>query len=96
MNFNTAEWIIVCILCATLFVFLICGIILLIKLIGLTKEAKKVAMTAQSIGQKVDSVADNVKNITFASSLTGIANMIKSGYNAKKASKDNQKGNENG
>lgn len=98
---NTAEWILVCILSVTLFVFLIVGIIFLIKLIGLIKEAKKVAVTAQSIAQKADDVAGNVKSITdkaddvatnvkrmtYMGSLSSLANLIKSRYNMSKEAK---------
>ena len=63
-NLNIAEWIIVGILSFTLFVFLVLGIILLVKLIKLTKQAKKVVETSQSIADKVDDVADNIKDMT--------------------------------
>ena len=95
---NVAEWILVCILSVTLFVFLIVGIIFLIKLMGLIKEAKKVTITAQSIADKAnsiagkaDDVATNVKQITYAGSLSSLANLIKNRYNMSKESK---KGNE--
>ncbi len=95
---DTAEWIIVGILAGTLFVFLICGIIFLIKLIGLTKEAKKVAITAQSIAQKADDVAgdvaENVRRVTYASTFSSLANLIKDRYNEAKEHK--QKGRKNG
>ena len=95
---NVAEWILVCILSFTLFVFLIVGIIFLIKLMGLIKEAKKITVTAQSIAQKADDVAGNVKSITDQaenavtnarrmSNLANLANLIKKRYNAGKASK---------
>ncbi|MBQ3306275.1 hypothetical protein IJH02_02490 [Candidatus Saccharibacteria bacterium] len=95
---NVAEWILVCILSVTLFVFLIVGIIFLIKLMGLIKEAKKVTITAQSIADKAnsiagkaDDVATNVKQITYAGSLSSLANLIKNRYNM---SKENKKGKE--
>jgi len=68
-NLNVAEWIIVGILSATLFIFLILGIILLTKLINISKEAKKVVETSQSIAEKVDDVADNVKDMTSVGGL---------------------------
>ncbi len=61
---NTAEWIIVSILSFTLLVFLIVGIILVVKLIGVTKEAKKILITGQSIANKTDDIIDNVKDFT--------------------------------
>ena len=50
---DVAEWIIVVILSVTLFIFLIVGIILIIKLIGLTKEAKKEAKKLKKEGWQV-------------------------------------------
>lgn len=84
---NTAEWIIVCILSGALFIFLICGIIFLIKLMGLIKEAKKITITAQSIAEKADDVAGNVKKITYMGSLSSLVNLIKKRYNTGKESK---------
>jgi CHASE3 domain sensor protein len=63
-NLNVAEWIIVGILSFTLFVFLILGIVLLIKLIKLTKQAKAVIETGQAIADKADDIADNIKDMT--------------------------------
>ncbi len=66
---NTAEWILVVILSLTLLAFLIVGIVLFVKLIGLTKEAKKVITTGQSIAEKADDVVDNVKDLTSVGGL---------------------------
>lgn len=91
---NVAEWILVCILSATLFVFLIVGIIFLVKLMGLIKEAKKITITAQSIADKAnsiagkaDDVASNVKRMSYMGSLSSLANLIKERYNSNKSSK---------
>lgn len=91
---NVAEWILVCILSATLFIFLICGIVFLIKLMGLVKEAKKITVTAQSIAEKADSIAEkaddvasNVKRMSYMGSLSSLANLIKERYNTSKESK---------
>lgn len=59
-----AEWIIMVILATTLIIFLILGIILLIKLISITKDAKKIVLTGQSIAEKTDDIVDNVKDMT--------------------------------
>lgn len=105
---NIAEWILVCILSVTLFVFLIVGIVFLVKLMGLIKEAKKVAIKAQSIAEKADDVAGNVRSITgkaddvatnvkhmtYMGSLSSLANFIKNRYNMGKESK--KKGKNNG
>jgi len=68
-NLNTAEWIIVGILSFTLFVFLILGIILLIKLIKISNKAKKVVETGQAVADKADDIADNIKDMTSVGSL---------------------------
>lgn len=61
---NTAEWILVAILCVTLFVFLIVAIILMIKLLGLVDEAKKVAIKGQDIADSANGVVSNVRGLT--------------------------------
>lgn len=61
---NTAEWILVAILCVTLFVFLIIAIILMIKLLGLVDEAKKVAIKSQDIAESANGVVSNVRGLT--------------------------------
>ncbi|MBR1801946.1 hypothetical protein IJ768_01805 [Candidatus Saccharibacteria bacterium] len=80
-NLNVAEWIIVGILSFTLFVFLILGIILLVKLIKLTKQAKTVVETGQSIADKADDIADNIKDMT---SIGGLARGYFSEYIGRK------------
>lgn len=66
---NTAEQILVIILSVTLFIFLVIGIILMIKLLTLIKEARKVVTTGQSIAEKADDVVDNVKDLTSVGGL---------------------------
>ena len=61
---NVAEWIIVAILSMTLLVFLIVGIILFVKLIGLTKEAEKVVIEGQDIARNTNGIVSNVKGMT--------------------------------
>lgn len=61
---NTAEWILVAILSITLFVFLIIGIVLLVKLIGLSKEVKKVVIEGQDIAKNTNGIISNVKGMT--------------------------------
>ena len=61
---DTAEWILVVILSVTLFVFLIVGIILLIFLIKLTKEARKVVIKGQDIAENANGIVNNVKGMT--------------------------------
>lgn len=66
---NVAEWILVVILSVTLFIFLVVGIILLIKLINISNEAKKVVIKSQEIAEKTGDVVENVKGMTSVGSL---------------------------
>lgn len=61
---NVAEWILVIMLSVTLFVFLVAGIVLIIKLIHLANEAQKIVITGQGIAAKADDIVDNVKGMT--------------------------------
>ncbi len=61
---NTAEWILVAILSITLFIFLIVGIILIVKLIGLTKEVNKVVVEGQDIAKNTNGIVNNIKGMT--------------------------------
>ena len=80
-NLNTAEWVIVGILSFTLFVFLIVATILCIKLIGLTKEAKKVIETGQSVADKAEDIAENIRDAT---SIGGLARSYVQEYISEK------------
>lgn len=66
---NVAEWILVVILSVTLFIFLVVGIILLVKLIKIANEAKKVVIKGQEIADKTGDVVENVKGMTSVGSL---------------------------
>lgn len=61
---DTAEWIIVAILSITLFIFLVVGIILIIKLIDLTNEAKEVVVESQDIAKNTSGIVSNIKGMT--------------------------------
>ena len=61
---NVAEWILVVILSVSLFIFLVLGIILIVKMINLANEAKKIVLTGQGIANKADDIIDNVKGMT--------------------------------
>lgn len=74
---NVAEWIIVAILSLTLLVFLILGIILLAKLIGLSKEVEKIAIEGQDIAKNANGIAANVKGMT---AIGGVAEMFVDKY----------------
>lgn len=61
---NTAEWILVVILSVTLLVFLILAIVLVVKLIGLSKEVKTVVIEGQDIAKNTNGIVSNVKGMT--------------------------------
>lgn len=61
---NVAEWILVAILSVTLFVFLIVGIVLIVKLISLSKEVEKVVVEGQDIAKNTNGIVSNVKGMT--------------------------------
>ena len=83
---NVAEWILVVILSVTLFIFLVVGIILLIKLIKIANEAKKVVIKGQEIAEKTGDVVENVKGMTSVGSL--VKNFVdKYSNNTKKSKK---------
>ena len=68
-NLNVAEWIIVGILSFMLFLFLLLGCILLVKLIKISKKAQKVVETGQAVANKADDIADNIKDMTSVGGL---------------------------
>lgn len=61
---DVAEWIIVAILSMTLLVFLVLGIVLLVKLIDLSKEVKQVVVEGQDIAKNANGIVSNVKGMT--------------------------------
>lgn len=92
---NTAEWIIVVILSVTLFIFLVIGIVLLIKLIGVTKEAKKIIIKGQDIAANANDVVANVKGLT---SIGGVVKTFVDKYTSpkyKKQEKEKKDGDKN-
>lgn len=92
---NTAEWIIVVILSVTLFIFLVIGIVLLIKLIGVTKEAKKIIIKGQDIAANANDVVANVKGLT---SIGGVVKTFADKYTSpkyKKQEKEKKDGDKN-
>lgn len=74
---NVAEWILVAILSITLFVFLIIGIILMIKLFGVVDEAKRVVIKSQDIAENANGVVTNVRGLT---SVGGTIEMLMDKY----------------
>jgi hypothetical protein len=61
---NTAEWILVSILGITLFVFLVVGIILMVRIFGLVDETKRVMQKGQDIADNANDVVSNVRGLT--------------------------------
>jgi len=61
---NVAEWIIVAILSITLFIFLVTGILFLVKLIGLSKEVEKVIVESQDIAKNTNGIVSNIRGMT--------------------------------
>lgn len=61
---NVAEWILVVILSVTLFIFLIIGIILMVKLLGIADEAKRIVIKGQDIAENANGVVSNVRGMT--------------------------------
>ena len=87
---NTAEWILVAFLSTALLIFLILAIILIVKLIGITKEVNKIVITSQSIATKADDIVGNVQDMT---SVGGIVKTIVNKYNSEQnKDKCNKKG----
>ena len=74
---NVAEWILVAILSVTLFVFLVVGIILMVKLMGVSDEVKRVAIKGQYVADSANDVVTNVKGMT---SIGGTVEMIVNKY----------------
>ena len=74
---NVAEWILVAILSITLFIFLVVGIVLIVKLIGLTKEVGKVVEESQDIAENANGIVSNVRGMT---SIGGSVEMFVDNY----------------
>ena len=99
---NVAEWILVAILSLTLFIFLVIGIVLLVKLIGLSKEAEKIIEEGQDIAKNTNGIVSNVKGMT---SIGGTVEMFVDNYinprlkekvKAKNAKKEEKNGGKQG
>lgn len=91
---DVAEWIIVGILSGTLFVFLVIGIVLLIKLIKIANQTSKIVETGQQIADKADDVVGNVKDMTSVGGL--VKTFVKRYNNDNELPKSSKKGGKNG
>ncbi|MBR6505425.1 hypothetical protein IKT18_01095 [Candidatus Saccharibacteria bacterium] len=69
---NVAEWILVAILSVTLFIFLVVGIILMVRLMAVAEEAKRVAVKGQDIADNANDVVENMKGMTAIGSTMGM------------------------
>lgn len=69
---NVAEWILVAILSVTLFIFLVVGIILMVRLMAVADEAKRVAVKGQDIADNANDVVENMKGMTAIGSTMGM------------------------
>ena len=87
---ETPAWILVFILSGMLFLFLLLFIILLIKLIGITKEVKKIMIQGQGIAEKADDIAGNVRDMTTVGGLVKyfVDNYTGEGARKKKSKKN--------
>ena len=74
---NLAEWILVAILSVTLFVFLVVGIILMVKMLSVSDELKRVAIKGQNIADNANGVVTNVRGLT---SVGGTVEMLMDQY----------------
>ena len=83
-----ATWILVIILSVTLLIFLILGIILLVKLIKISKGAQAIFDKGQHIADKTADIAENVKGMTSVGGLVkNFVDKYNDGNNKKKTSK---------
>lgn len=74
---NVAEWIIVAILSITLMVFLIVGIILILRLIKLSDEFKDIIIESKDIARNANGIVLNVRGMT---SIGGTVEMLVNKY----------------
>ena len=74
---NVAEWILVVILSVTLLVFLIIGIVLMLKLLSMSDDVKRVILKGQDIADNANGVVNNVRGLT---SVGGTVEMLVDKY----------------
>ena len=85
---NVAEWILVVILSITLLIFLIVGIVLMVKLLGVADEAKRVVIKSQDIAENANGVVSNVRGMT---SIGGVVQTFVDKYVEPKLKDDKKK-----
>lgn len=81
---NTAEWIIVGILSGTLLLFLILGIIVLIKTIKLINQTQRFVEKGEQFADTANGIASNLVDMSFVGGISGLVRRIVKGYNNNK------------
>lgn len=85
---NIAEWILVAFLSVALLVFLIIGIVALVKWNHLVDEAKKVVIKGQDIAETTNDIAENVKGMTsFGNIIKTVSNSVADAVDDKSTKK---------
>ena len=74
---NVAEWILVVILSVVLLIFLIVGIVLMLKLLSMSDDVKRVILKGQDIADNANGVVNNVRGLT---SVGGTVEMLVDKY----------------
>lgn len=87
---NTAEWIIVGILAGMLFIFLMIGIIVFVKVLRLVNQMNEMADTAQEIADNASQVVSNVAKVTYTANLANLVRLLAEHYKAKKGTENEQ------
>ncbi|MDR3297829.1 MAG: hypothetical protein LBT19_00390 [Candidatus Nomurabacteria bacterium] len=87
------AWILVIFLSCALLLFLILAIVLLVKLIGITKEVKKIVITGQDIAAKADNIVENVRDM---STVGGLVKRFVKSYTNKNSNNNHKGGQTNG
>lgn len=83
-----AEWILVAFLSVALLVFLIIGIVALVKWNHLVDEAKKVVIKGQDIAETTNDIAENVKGMTsFGNIIKTVSNSVADAVDDKSTKK---------
>ncbi len=83
-----AEWILVAFLSVALLVFLIVGIVALVKWNHLVDEAKKVVIKGQDIAETTNDIAENVKGMTsFGNIIKTVSNSVADAVDDKSTKK---------
>ena len=85
---NLAEWILVAFLSVALLIFIIVGIVALVKWNHLVDEAKKIVIKGQDIAETTNDIAENVKGMTSLGNIVKtISNNVSDNLSKKKPSK---------